>query len=367
MNDVLISKEASFNPENRIRTTSNSWSCSIFLSQTAHTILNYYYLRSFQKMNTIYQKMKEKIKNNHFLFIVFITMRAYGFYFINKISNYQLERRRFYKKLGYPLNLKNPKSFNEKIIWKKIHDRNPLLPVTADKYQVRSYLKEILGEEKAKEISIPLLYVTDQPKTIPFERLPHDYIIKANHASGFTIVVENGQANQKEIIKTCRRWLKTPYGLRKLEWAYQPIKRKIIIEKLLREDDGSILKEFLFHMFHGKCKLVQVRFDRMNHYDSRSLSFFDEKWNFLSVKIPSLPQGPNIKKPENYEIMLELAEKLSKPFDYVRVDLYSLNGKIYFGELTHYPASGTGKWEPSSFAFELGKHWKIEPGYWKNK
>jgi len=320
-------------------------------------------------MNTIYQKMKEKIKNNHFLFIVFITMRAYVFYFINKISNYQLERRKFYKKLGYPLNLENPRSFNEKIIWKKIHDRNPLLPVTADKYQVRSYLKETFGEEKAKEILIPLLYVTDQPKTIPFEfeRLPSAFIVKPNHTSGRNIIVEDDHFNKKEIIKTCRRWLKTPYGLEKLEWAYQPIKRKIIIEKLLCEDDGGILKEFLFHIFHRKCKLVQVRFDRMNHYDSYSLSFFDEKWNFLSVKIPSLPQGPSIKKPENYEIMLELAEKLSKPFDYVRVDLYSSNGKIYFGELTHYPAGGKGKLEPNSFAFELGKHWKIEPGYWKNK
>jgi hypothetical protein len=192
-------------------------------------------------------------------------------------------------------------------------------------------------------------------------------MVKPNHTSGRNIIVENGHFNKKEIVKTCRRWLKTPYGLEKLEWAYRPIKRKIIIEKLLREDDGGIQKEFLFHMFHGKCKLVQVRFDRMNHYDSYSLSFFDEKWNFLSVKILSLPQGPNIKKPENYEIMLELAEKLSKPFDYVRVDLYSSNGKIYFGELTHYPVSGIGIVEPSSFAFELGKHWKIEPGYWKNK
>ena len=307
-------------------------------------------------MNKIYKKTKENIKKNHFLFIVLIAIRAYGIYFLNKISNYKLEKIRFYKKVGYNLNLKNPKSFNEKIVWKKIYDRNPLLPITSDKYEVRSYLRKVLGEEKAEEILIPLLYVTDKPETIPFERLPSAFMVKPNHASGSNIIVENGNFDKKKIIKTCRRWLKTPYGLEKLEWAYQSIKRKIIIEKLLLDDDGKIAKDFNFHMFHGKCKLVRVIFDRINHL---SISTFDEEWNFLSVKKPNRLQGPKIKKPKNYEIMLELAEKLSKHFDFVRVDLYNVKGKIYFGELTHYFASGMGKFEPSSFSFELGKYWKI--------
>ena len=316
-------------------------------------------------MNTIYQKAKENIKKNNFLFIVLINIRAYVIYLLNKICNHRLEKMRFYKELGYELNLETPKSINEKIVWKKIYNRNPLLPVTSDKYHVRSYLKEVLGEEKAEEILIPLLYVTDKLETIPFERFPSAFIIKPNHASGYKIIVENGHFNKKEMIKTCRRWLKTPYGLEKLEWAYQSIKRKIIIEKLLLDDDGNIPKEFKFHMFHGKCKLVHMVFNKMNH---PSISAFDEEWNFLSVKTPHfLPQGPKIKKPKNYEIMLELVEKLSKPFDHVRVDLYNLNGKIYFGELTHYPGSGICKYEPISFDFELGKHWKIEAEYWKNK
>ena len=321
-------------------------------------------LKNFQKMNKIYQRMKEKIKNDNFLFIVLKSIRSYSFYFLNKIFNYKLEKIKFHKEVGYQLNLKNPQSFSEKIVWKKINDRNPLLPITTDKYKVRSYIKEVLGEEKAKEILIPLLHVTDQPETIPFERLPSSFIVKPNHASGLKIIVENGHINKKDIIKTCRRWLKTSYGLEKLEWAYQSIKRKIIIEKLLLDEDGKIPRDFKFHMFHGKCKLVYVVFDTMNYH---SMSYFDEKWNYLSVKKPTRPQGPNIKKPKNYEIMLELAEKLSEPFDYVRVDFYNLNGKIYFGELTHYHLSGTGKFEPSSFDFELGKHWKIEPEYWENK
>jgi len=122
---------------------------------------------------------------------------------------------------------------------------------------------------------------------------------------------------------------------------------------------------FLFYMFHGKCKLIYVIFDR--RVDAPSRIFFDEKWNFLLVRNPSLPQGPKIKKPKNYEIMLEIAEKLSKPFDHIRVDFYNINGKIYFGELTHYAVSGRLKFEPQSFDFKLGKYWKIEHEYWEKQ
>jgi len=115
-----------------------------------------------------------------------------GIYFLNKIYDYQFTKIRFYKKVGYPLNLKDPQSFHEKIIWKKIYDRNPLLPVTADKYRVRSYIKEILGEDKAKDLLIPLFHVTDKPETIPFEKFPSAFIVKPNHASGLKIIVEDG-------------------------------------------------------------------------------------------------------------------------------------------------------------------------------
>ncbi|MBN2395652.1 MAG: glycosyl transferase, partial [Candidatus Atribacteria bacterium] len=138
------------------------------------------------------QKKKYMIQNKGFIYFILKVFRSYLFYFINKITRCQLEKISFYKHFGYPLNLKKPKSFNEKIAWKKVYDRNPLLPITADKYEVRSYLKEVLGEQKAKEILIPMWYVTDQPETIPFESLPPDFIIKPNHASGKSIVIEHG-------------------------------------------------------------------------------------------------------------------------------------------------------------------------------
>ncbi|MBN2395444.1 MAG: hypothetical protein JXC36_03155 [Candidatus Atribacteria bacterium] len=315
-------------------------------------------------MNPLYQKLKHMIKKYDFLYVIFFIFRGYGYNLLNRILNYYFEKLKFYKKVGYPLQLKNPRSFHEKIIWKKIYDRNPLLPFTADKYKARSYIKNILGEEKANKILIPLLYMTDKPDTIPFESLPPNFIVKANHASGFNIIVENGHFNKEKIIKTCQRWLKIPYGLDKLEWAYQPIRRRIIIEKLLREDNGNRPRRFNFYMFHGKCKSIHVMVEGIN---STLVSFFDEKWDFLLAKNPNRLQGPRIKKPKNYEDMLEIAEKLSKPFDHVRIDLYNVGEMIFFGELTHYTESGLGKFEPQSHDFELGRYWTIKAKYWKEQ
>ena len=315
-------------------------------------------------MKKIKSSLKRIINNNNLIYIVFHNLYGYLIYFLNTISDYSIEKKKFYKKLGYPLNLKNPQSFNEKIVWKKIYDRNPLLPKTSDKYEVRSYVKDIIGEEKAKEILVPLLYVTDKPEAIPFDDLTLPYIIKPNHASGMNIIVTGGEINKKEIIKTCQKWLKTPYGLKKLEWAYQPIKRKIIIEKLLQDENDKLPKDYKFHVFHGRCFFSITISDRTGNL---SAIRFNRNWEHLSsVSADGFPSKDlKVEKPKNYEMMLGIAEKLATPFDYVRVDLYNINGQIYFSELTHYQQSGMLKFEPVSFDFELGKKWILKPGYWK--
>ena len=314
-------------------------------------------------MVVISKEIKEKIINNYYFYILFTNLRAYSIYFLNRISNYKIEKRKFYKVLGYKVNLEKPESFNEKIIWKKIHDRNPLLSITADKYEVRSYIKDVLGEETAKEILIPLLYATNKPKTIPFENLAVPFIIKPNHYSGRYIIVIRGGYDKKEIIRTCYKWLKTPFGLEKLEWAYQPIKRKIVIEKLLQEEDGNTPVEFKFDMFHSKCARIRVVLIRMNN---RFNFIYDREWNLIAKR--SADPSPNLKveKPKNYEMMIEIAEKLSAPFDHVRVDFYNIDGKIFFSELTHYSKSGLIKQIKLDLSdYKLGQYWKIKPKYWE--
>lgn len=304
------------------------------------------------------KRMKEYIKNNDILFIILINIKSYFIYIFNKLSNYHLEKIKFYQKHHYPLKLKRPETYNEKIFWKKLYDRNPLIPITADKYRARFYVRQVLGKEKAQQILIPLLYVTDKPDIIPFNDFQVPYIIKPNHASRLFIIVKEEVNNQKEIISTCKRWLKIPFGLWNMEWAYQPIKRKIVIEKLLQDESGKIPKDYKFHIFHGECKLIAVISDRMHEPVGR---FFDREWNELKIGQKNKNYNEKIDQPVNYKMMLEYVEKLSLPFDYVRVDLYNLNGQIYFGELTHYPASGFRRLKN----IDLSQYWNIQSRYWE--
>jgi hypothetical protein len=260
------------------------------------------------------------------------------------------------------LDLKNPISFNQKLCWKKIHDRNPLLPVVADKFRVREYVRNELGKKRADQILIPLLYVTDQPASIPFDALPSEYIIKATHRSGQNIIItEEKPLNRSQIIERCENLLFKPYGFLKHEWPYQKVPRKIIVEKLVRDSDGKLPNDYKFYLFEGKCMLILIVDDR---YNDIRMTFYTPEWEKLDVKRIE-KQGTAIVKPQKLNEMVEIAQLLSAPFDFVRVDFYIADNKLYFGELTHYPQSGMGKFIPQSFDFELGSYWNLESGYWK--
>jgi hypothetical protein len=305
------------------------------------------------------------------------------FTIIEWLTGYRIEKRRFFKKNGYYPDLKNPKSFNEKVLYKKIYDRNPLLPVTTDKYLVREYLKNILGKKEAEKILIPLYFVTDKPGMIPFDYLEKEYVIKPNHDSGKIILAENSGSRKKftimegnrtislidcvdsrnQIKRTCENWLSMVHGFYFHEWAYQKIKRKILIEKLLRSNDGKMAEDYKFHIFNGKCHWVLVVSDR---FANKKLARYTPDWEYLYYNIENDTELADRKnKPENFDYMLNLAELLGKPFDYIRVDLYSLDNDVYFGELTSYPQSGYAPFFPASLDFTIGAEWKLTPKYWQ--
>lgn len=271
------------------------------------------------------------------------------------LTNYHKERSRFLEKMGYPLDLKNPKSFSHHIVYKKIYDRNPILPILADKYAVRHYIEKVLGEAESKKILIPLLYYGDKPDQIPFDIFDGEYIIKANHNSGPNFIVANGIKPEKEkIIKELKKQLKIPYGTLKHEWAYGKIKKRmVVVERLLRDEDGKIPKDYKFHMIKGRCAFIQVDFER---FVDHSRTLYDENWNYIPATL-KFKQGPKIAPPKNLERMLSLAKKLSKDFDYIRVDLYDVGYNVYLGEMTHYPGSGMERFTPESFDFYFGEYW----------
>lgn len=275
---------------------------------------------------------------------------------------YPTEHKRFCKKHGRPLNLSDPQTFNEKVVWKKLHDRNPLLPIAADKYRVRHYVERVLGGHETERLTPPLLHVTDAPETLPFDKLPDEYVIKANHGSGTNIIKAAGRPlSEQAVIRQCQRWLRLPYGLRRNEWAYQAIPRRIVAEPLIRRRDGRLPADAKFYIFHGHCYCFS--------YDEPTpegllRTHFDQEGRPLPVR-RKYPAG-GAAAPKQFKRMMAIAERVSVHFDFIRVDFMVADEAFYLGELTHYPGGGRDPFDPVSFDYTLGAQWSLRRDYWQH-
>lgn len=277
--------------------------------------------------------------------------------FVDRSLGYPLEKRNFRKSHGYPLDLKDPQSFNQKICWKKLHDRNPLLRVLADKYRAREYIASTLGKATAERVLVPLLFATDDPGQIPFDSLPDSFVVKSSHGSGFNLLVHDKRTlDRDDVVALCRSWQQASYGVRAHEWAYHGASRKILVESMLKNADGSIPADYKFSMFHGKCGFIQVDFDR---FEGHTRSLYDPQWNRIDAEWRK-PRGGDMPRPECFSRMMELAERLAGALDFVRVDFYEVNARLYVGELTHYPERGRGRITPRELDFELGRLWSLQ-------
>jgi hypothetical protein len=253
------------------------------------------------------------------------------------------------RRLQYMPDIARPKSFNEKVIYKKLYDRNPLLSLTTDKLKVKDWVIKKLGESIN---IIPTVWFGKQ-LDIPTDFIDN-YIVKPNHMSGKYHIVKNGEVDLVELSDKCDSWMSKKWAQDREEWAYAEIDPFIMIEPLLLNEDGSVAKDYKFHMFHGKCELVYVDSERENGIKR---SCYTSDWEKLDITITGRENGPDLECPRKFEAMLQIAEILSADFDFVRVDLYYVDDKIYFGELTHYPASGSGPIEPVEFDYKLGEKW----------
>lgn len=257
-------------------------------------------------------------------------------------ERYPQELERWFKKVtGKTLDLDNPKTFNEKIQWLKLYDNIPIKTRLADKYQVRGWIREKLGEEYL----IPLLGVWDRFEDIDFGKLPKSFVLKANHGSGWNIIVKDKEKFDVAAAKEkFDEWMKANYAIRvELELQYADIVPRIIAEQYIDELDGDIY-DYRFFCFNGKPKYVWVDVGSGTKEHKRSI--FDLEWNLQDMRVnyPQIEPVPPV--PDNFAQMLKTAEELCKGFVFVRVDLYSVKGKIYFGEMTFTPQSGKGKWYP---------------------
>lgn len=260
----------------------------------------------------------------------------------------------WYSRMGYELDLKNPKTYNEKIQWLKLYDRNPQYIMMADKYAVKDYVSDTIGAEYI----IPTLGVWEHFDDIDFERLPEQFVLKCTHDSGSVIICKDKAIFEKSAAREkLENRLKINYFYPGREWVYKDIRPRIIAEKYMEDESGYELKDYKFFCFDGEPKLIQVDFDRFtNHH--RNLYTTD--WEYIDAVLlyPSNP-GRNILRPERLDDMLMLSQKLSQCIPHVRIDFYNINRQIYFGEMTFYHEAGVGSFIPESFGIEVGKWLKL--------
>ena len=247
-------------------------------------------------------------------------------------------RRVFRAKLGRELDLEHPQTFNEKLQWMKLHDRRPIYTTMVDKSTAKEYAASVIGEEYI----IPTLGVWDRFEDIDFDSLPDQFVLKCTHDSGGLVICKDKRKLDLRAAKEkINKSLNTDYYTLWREWPYKDVKPRIIAEKYIEDKTGS-LTDYKIYCFHGKANTVLTCFDRAS--GNTKFFFFDRNWELKRYNKQGLnaPEGFTIPKPEGMDTMFDLAEKLAEasgaPF--IRVDFYSVLGKIYFGELTFYPAAG---------------------------
>lgn len=249
---------------------------------------------------------------------------------------------------GKRLDLRNPQTFNEKLQWLKLYDRNPLYTNLVDKYKVREFISQTIGEEYL----IPLLGVWDKFDEIDFGELPNKFVLKPNHTSGDVFICKDKtKVNFDELRTKVNAWLEREYYWEHREWPYKNIKPRIFAEKYMVDESGVELKDYKFFCFNGEPKALYVATDR--GIDTR-FNFYDMQFNQLPFMQHYKNSTKKINKPQGFDEMVILATTLSTGIPHVRVDFYDVNGKIYFGELTFYHLSGLEKFEPDEWDYKLG-------------
>lgn len=262
----------------------------------------------------------------------------------------------FRARFGRKLNLNNPETFNEKLQWLKLYNRKPEYTKMVDKYLVRDYVKEKIGEEYL----IPLLGVWDDPEKIDFDELPMQFVLKCNHNSGLGMCIckDKNSLDINKVKEELKKGINQNYYLTSREWPYKDVPRRIIAEKYMVDESGYELKDYKFYCFDGKVKLVMINSDRMSSEKTKA-NYFDENyqpldfvWGYENAEIP--PQ-----KPEKFEEIKYLAEKLSEGISHVRIDFYQTPSGIYFGEITFFDGSGLDAIEPIEWDYKIGSWIKL--------
>ena len=259
----------------------------------------------------------------------------------------------YFLTVGKFINFKNPKGFNEKLQWLKINDKRAEYTKLVDKLAVREHIKSVLGEEHL----FPLLGVWESFDDIDFSKLPEKFVLKCNHDSGSTkVITDKSSLSEEELLKLKEHFsnrLKREYFFAGREYPYKGLKPCIMAEQFMVDDSApeKSIEDYKFFCFNGEPKIMFVATDR--NIDVK-FDFFDMDFNHLDITNIHSQSGKEINKPEMVEEMKQIAAKLSAGMRHVRIDLYELNGKIYFGEYTFFHGGGFGPFHPEKWERTLG-------------
>ena len=247
-------------------------------------------------------------------------------------------KREFKKALGYELNLDNPRTFNEKLQWLKLYDRNPRYTTMVDKVAAKKYVADIIGEE----YTIPTLGVWERPEDINFDELPDKFVLKCNHNSGLgmCICTDKSKLDFNNVKKDLKKGLKQDYYLTGREWPYKNVVPRILAEKYMEDSSGcGELTDYKVLCFNGHPKLIEIHMGRFGKNHTQDI--YDENWNKTEINQPGSPiSNIVLDKPVFFDEMMDLSRKLSAGIPHVRVDWYYTNERLYFGELTFFDGSG---------------------------
>ena len=258
-------------------------------------------------------------------------------------------RLMYYHITGIKLNLKNPKTFTEKLQWMKLHYRNPLYTEYADKLKVREYIAQTIGDEYL----VPLLGVYDKADDIDFDKLPDQFVLKCNHDSGsFIFCRDKSDFDIKDAKAKLTKHLNTNFYYPSREWQYKDIKPKILCEKFLTDEMAEEIQTCRFFCFSGEPKLIQVVCGK---FTDIKVKYYYIDWTPIISTVSKRPEPDmTLDKPHNLDEMLRIAAKLSDGFPHVRVDLYVTPHKIYFNEMTFFDLGGNRDFKQQEFNVKMG-------------
>lgn len=289
--------------------------------------------------------------------ILFTKPKIIGIILLGKFSflfpDKQYLQMMYWLHLGRKLNLKNPKTFNEKLQWLKLYNHKPEYTIMVDKVKAKEYVAKLIGEEHI----IPTLGVWDDPDDIDFDALPDQFVLKCNHNSGTGMCIcrDKSKLDIEKVKAELRKGLKENYYMRWREWPYKNVPRKILAEKFMVDESGTELKDYKIFCFNGEPRYCQVISDRNT---DEKIDFYDMHWKRLVGLVGLNDKVHNseyaIPCPESFEDMKQMASLLAKSIPFSRIDFYEIKHQAYFGEITFFPATGFGNFNPREWNVKMG-------------